>query len=586
MTTWIAVIGLGLYVLLYFFYGKKLEKNVVRVSDTCQTPADCLFDGVDYVPARRPVLFGHHFASIAGAAPIIGPVLAMAWGWVPALLWVWFGNVFIGAVHDYLSLMASVRYDGRSIQFVAADLITKSAGRRFYYVVFFLLILVIAAFGAVLGGIFVANPDVPSAYIQKIIAALILGVLMYRVRINFTAATVIGIVMLILALWGGTRLPISLGYNPWMVIMFFYIIIASAIPVDVLLQPRDYLNSWLLYFGLLIGGFAALFSCHDFSAPAFTAFAPVISGGKPTPFWPAILLIIACGSLSGFHSLVASGTSSKQLKSERDGLFIGYGGMLTEGFLSTLVIVAVAGFGLSLMQDAGQAISAESWGRQYTAAMMGSYPKAAMFTNAYARMVDTTWLNFLPFKIVKVIAGLWVASFAMTTLDTSNRLARYTLGEIFLPLKNRNRALFHFLTNRWIASVIPAAIGIWLAWSGNFTVLWPSFGSVNQLIASMALMTGAAWALKRQKVRSPMIIVPAYFLWLTVTAAIIWFCVVILPGTFREDAVTGIAVLIIELVMLAINVMFIVDFVKYGSRPADQATSDSGQEKRTVRKSR
>lgn len=566
MTTIIVAAGIALYVLLYMLYGKKLERDVVKVSDTCQTPAECMFDGVDYVSARRSVLFGHHFASIAGAAPIIGPVLAMAWGWLPALLWVWFGNIFIGAVHDYLALMASVRYDGRSIQFVASDLITKRTGQLFYYIVFFLLILVIAAFGAVLGGLFVDNPNIPSAYILKIIAALILGVLMYRMRINFLTATIAGIIMLILALWGGSIIPISLGYTSWMIIMFFYIIIASAIPVDVLLQPRDYLNSWLLYFGILIGGVAAVFSFHGFSAPAFTSFSPLISGGKATPFWPAIPLIIACGSLSGFHSLVGSGTTSKQLKTERDGLFIGYGGMLTEGFLSTLVIVAVAGFGLSLIQEAGQTISASSWGQQYTAAMMGSYPKASMFTNSYAQMVNTTWLSFIPLGIVKVIAGLWVASFAMTTLDTSNRLARYTLGELLLPLKKSNESLFRFLTNRWVASVIPAAIGIWLAWSGNFTILWPSFGSANQLIASMALMTGATWALKRQHVRSVKILLPAYFLWITITAAIIWFCAVILPGTIKSDPATGITVLCIELIMLGMNIMFIIDFIKYGNK--------------------
>jgi carbon starvation protein len=573
MTTLIVVVGLALYILLYLTYGKKLEKRVVKVSEECQTPSECMFDGVDYVPARRSVLFGHHFASIAGAAPIIGPVIAMAWGWIPALLWVWFGNVFVGAVHDYLALMASVRYDGKSIQFVASDLITKRTGHLFYYLVFFMLILLIAAFGAVLGGIFVHNPDVPSAYVFKIIAALILGILMYRMRIHFVVATIIGVIMLIVALWVGTVLPISLGYSSWMVIMFFYIIIASAIPVDVLLQPRDYLNSWLLYFGLLIGGIGAIFSFHGFTAPAFTSFAPIISGGNPTPFWPAIPLIIACGSLSGFHALVGSGTTSKQLKTERDGLFIGYGGMLTEGFLSTLVIVAVAGFGLSLMQGADQTISASEWGQQYTAAMMGSYPKAAMFTNSYAHMVASSWLNFIPLSIVKVIAGLWVASFAMTTLDTCNRLARYTLGEIFLPLKNSNASLFNFLTNRWVASVIPAVIGIWLAWSGNFTVLWPSFGSANQLIASMALMTAATWVLKRQHVRTAMTIVPAYLLWITVTAAIIWFSAVVLPGTIKADPGTGITVMCIELVMLAMNIVFMIDFIKCSNKSEYQPAS-------------
>ncbi|MFW6360296.1 MAG: carbon starvation protein A, partial [Spirochaetota bacterium] len=315
MTTLIVVVGLAVYVLLYLTYGKKLERDVVKATDD-ETPAKRMFDGVDYVPAKAPVLFGHHFASIAGAAPIVGPVLAMAWGWVPGLLWVWFGNIFIGAVHDYLALMSSVRYDGRSVQFVASDVITKRTGKTFYWLVFFLLILVIGAFGAVLGNMFIGNGSIPSAYLLKLVAALILGVLLYRVKMNFTAATLIGIALLVLAIIGGHLMPINASYGTWMAVMFFYIIIASAVPVNVLLQPRDYLNSWLLYIGLIIGALAAVFSFQGFTAPAFTSFAPIVSGGQPSPFWPVIPLIIACGSLSGFHALVGSGTSSKQLESE------------------------------------------------------------------------------------------------------------------------------------------------------------------------------------------------------------------------------------------------------------------------------
>ncbi|NOY08639.1 MAG: carbon starvation protein A [Spirochaetes bacterium] len=571
MTTLIVLVGLAIYVVLYFTYGKKLEKDVVKASNDNATPSQRLYDGVDYVPARKAVLFGHHFASIAGAAPIIGPVLAMAWGWLPALAWVWFGNIFIGAVHDYLSLMASVRYDGKSIQFVASDLITKRTGILFYWLVFFLLILVIAAFGAVLGGIFVRDPAVPSAYILKILAALILGVLMYRLKMNFTLVTIIGIIMLSLAIWGGTVIPIKATYNVWIIVMFFYIIIASAVPVNVLLQPRDYLNSWLLYFGLLIGAIGAVFSLHAFTTPAFTSFAPIISGGNPTPFWPVIPLIIACGSLSGFHSLVGSGTSSKQLEKEKDGLMIGYGAMLTEGFLSTIVVIAVAGFGFTLLKNAGQEISAAGWGSQYTHAMMAKYPKAAMFTASYAQMVASTWLKFIPVKIVEVIAGMWVASFAMTTLDTTNRLARYCLTELLSPLKDKSEGIYRFLTNRWIASLVPAAIGIWLAWSRNFTILWPSFGSANQLIAAIALLTGSAWVAKRLKSKaSAVAVIPAYFLWITVTAAIIWFIIVVLPGTIAKSPATGITVMVIEIIMLIMNIVFIIDFLRTYKKPLEE----------------
>ncbi|MFO7780453.1 MAG: carbon starvation CstA family protein, partial [Spirochaetia bacterium] len=311
MTAIIAVLGVAVYLGLYFTYGKRLENTTVKANNEIKTPAHRMFDGVDYVPAKTPVLMGHHFASIAGAAPIIGPVLAMAWGWVPALLWVWFGNIFIGAVHDYLSVMASIRYDGRSMQFVASDVITKRTGKLFYYLVMFLLILVVAAFSAVIGGMFVGNGSVPSAFGLMIVAALILGVVMYRMKVSFGLSTLLGIVMLVLAIMGGNAWPVELSRDAWFLLMFFYIIIAAAIPVDVLLQPRDYLNSWLLYAGLALGGIAAIFSFSGFTAPAFTSFAPPISGGNPTPFWPVIPLIIACGSLSGFHALVGSGTTAK-----------------------------------------------------------------------------------------------------------------------------------------------------------------------------------------------------------------------------------------------------------------------------------
>jgi len=567
MTTLIVVVGLAVYVLLYLTYGKKLERSVVKATDD-ETPSQRMFDGVDYVPAKAPVLFGHHFASIAGAAPIVGPVLAMAWGWVPGLLWVWFGNIFIGAVHDYLALMASVRYDGRSVQFVASDVISKRTGKTFYWLVFFLLILVIGAFGAVLGNMFIANGQVPSAYILKLVAALILGVLLYRVKMNFTAATIIGIIMLVLAIIGGHQFPINASRDVWMLVMFFYIIIASAVPVNILLQPRDYLNSWLLYIGLAIGGIAAIFSFTGFTAPAFTSFSPIVSGGQPSPFWPVIPLIIACGSLSGFHALVGSGTTSKQIEKEKHGLPIGYGAMLTEGFLSTIVIISVSGFGLSIIQGAGQDLTVANWGSAYAGAMNASFGAATTFTNSYAAMVDSTFLTILPTEIVKVIAGMWVASFAMTTLDTTNRLGRYTLSEILLPLKAKNEGMFNFLTNRWIASTIPAIIGIYLAWSGSFTILWPSFGSANQLIASIALLTGAAWVMKRQKAKNAnIVLIPAYLLWITVTAAIIWFSVVVLPGTIEANPTTGIVVLIIEIVMLIMNFVFIIDFLKNKDKP-------------------
>ncbi len=570
MTTLIIFVGFLLYFILYLTYGKKLERDVVKVSNEQETPSHRIYDGVDYIPARKEVLLGHHFASIAGAAPIIGPALAICWGWAPALLWVWFGNIFIGAVHDYLSLMASVRYDGKSIQFVATDLIGKRTGNAFYWIVFFLLILVVAAFAAIIGGLFVRTPAIASAYLYKIIAALILGVLIYRVKMNFGLATIIGIALLGFAIWLGVETPIAASYMTWMWVFFFYIFIVSAIPVNVLLQPRDYLNSWLLYAGLVLGFAAAVFAFKGFEVPAFAGFSPVLLGGKPTPFWPAIPLVIACGSLSGFHSLVASGTSSKQLDKETDGLMIGYGAMFLEGFLSTIVIVSIAGFGYAALKTAAAAkaveftLNASNWGATFTgiSGKLG-LSKANLFVQSYADMVSATWLSFIPAQYVKVLAGMWVASFAMTTLDTTNRLARYCLAEMAAPLKESTEGLYNVLTNRWVASIIPAAIGIYLAASGNWLVIWGSFGAANQLIASIALMTGAAYVAKKLKSGfANAAVIPALLLWVTVTAGLLWFILIVQPGSIAAKPIPGWTIMVILIVLFILNFVFIFDFIK------------------------
>lgn len=569
MTALIIIVGFLLYLILYFVYGKKIERDVIMASDSNEAPSKRLYDGVDYIAARKEVLLGHHFASIAGAAPIIGPAVAICWGWLPGLLWVWFGNIFIGAVHDYLALMASVRYDGKSIQFVAKDIMGKRTGVAFYWIVFFLLILVVAAFAAVVGGMFVGKGGgaIASSYLFKIIAALILGVLLYRVKMNFVLATVIGIIMLVCALALGVMFPITLGKMTWMWVFFFYIVIAAAIPVNVLLQPRDYLNSWLLYAGLVLGFLGALFAFRGFEVPVATTFSPILLGGKPTPFWPAIPLVIACGSLSGFHSLVASGTSSKQLAKETDGLLIGYGSMFMEGFLSTIVVVSIAGFGYAALKNAGvteAVLNAGNWGAAFTKASASvKLGGPNLFVQSYADMVNATWLSFIPVQYVKVLAGMWVASFAMTTLDTTNRLARYCISEMALPLKESTAGVYNLLTNRWIASIIPAAIGIYLGASGNFLILWGSFGAANQLIAAIALMTGAGFVAKKLKSKfANAAVIPALLLWITVTCGTAWFIIVVVPGDIAAKPVPGWSVMIICIVLLVLNFVFIYDFIK------------------------
>ncbi|RMG59767.1 MAG: carbon starvation protein A [Deltaproteobacteria bacterium] len=561
-STLLIAAGLLLYFVLYHTYGKYLKRSVVG-EPTQEVPSKRLYDGVDYVPANRYVLFGHHFASVAGAAPIVGPAIALAWGWFPALAWVWLGNIFIGAVHDYLSLMSSVRYDGHSVQWIAGKIIRKRTGYAFAWFIFFVLILVVAAFGAVLGKLFVKQPAVPTSYILKIGAALILGVLLYRVKMNFRLATVIGIIMLIAAIYFGKMFPIKAGYKTWLAVFFVYIIVAASIPVHVLLQPRDYLNAWLLVGGLIIGGIAILFSFKAVTMPAVTVYSAPIIGGKPTPFWPVIPLIIACGSLSGFHAIVASGTSSKQLSSEEDGLFVGYGGMLTEGFLSTLVVVAIATFGMKVLspeKTAALAGGASAFANNYIGAAKSVGGPVGIFSKSYAEAANS--VLGLPKEFMVILASMWVASFAMTTLDTTNRLARYTFSEIFEPFKDTSPGFYGFITNRWVASAIPAFIGIGLAWTGAWTVIWPAFGGANQMLASIALMTGAAWAIRVQKAKGMNVLIPALFLWVTVTLAMIWYLIVAVPTFYAKNPVQAVILGAIMVVMLALNFLLIYDFYK------------------------
>ena len=552
MTTLILVIALAIYLGFYFTYGKSLQSKLLRSHEAPEAPSKRLSDGVDYVPTSKFVLFGHHFASIAGAGPIVGPALAVAWGWLPGLLWIWFGNIFIGAIHDYLALTASVRYDGRSVQFVAQDLIGKKAGKSFGWFILFLCILVVAAFGDIVAGQFAGNGAVASTFFLFCLAAIVLGLLMYRTRLPFVVSSLIGIVLLVLAFAIGRRVGIPASKDVWFLVIFIYIIIASALPVNILLQPRDYLNSFLLYFGLLAGGVAALIAVKGFdSIPVFTSFNAVVIGGKPSPFWPTVPLVIACGALSGFHALVASGTSSKQLRDEKDSLFVGYGAMLTEGFLSTIVVISIAAFGIQALGE-GKVLAT------------GALPR---FTSSYGAMVSSA-LPFFTATFMTLFASIWVSSFALTTLDTTNRLGRYIVGELALPLKEKSPGVYNLFNNKWFGSLVVAFFGIGLAWTGNYTVLWPAFSGANQLIASIVMLTVAMWVRKDLNEKyTNLVLVPAILLWVTVTAGLIWYEIVIIPGHFADPSnikavITGVVVGSINIIMLVMNVVMIVAFFK------------------------
>lgn len=553
MSALIAIIALAIYLVFYFVYGRTIQSKLLKSQDAPDAPSKRLQDGVDYVPANKFVLFGHHFASIAGAGPITGPAMAIAWGWLPGLLWIWFGNIFIGAIHDYLALAASIRYDGRSVQFVAQDMIGKRAGTSFGWFILFLCILIVAAFGDIVAGQFAADGRVFSAFFLFCVAAIFTGFIMYKSPLGMGWGSLIGVVLIIAAFWLGGMIPINASKDVWFIVIFLYIVIAAALPVNFLLQPRDYLNSFLLYFGLLAGGLAAFFSFGAFdSVPLFTSFSAKVISGQPSPFWPTVPLVIACGALSGFHALVASGTSSKQIASEKDALFVGYGAMLTEGFLATLVIISIASFGDVAMGDWEAVLKTPALNR---------------FVLSYGSMVSST-LPFLTKEFMTLFAAVWVSSFALTTLDTTNRLGRYLVQEMALPLKDKSPGWYGILENKWVASLVIAFVGIFLARSGGYNALWPAFSGANQLIASIVMLTVAVWVKNKLNPKyTNVVLIPAIFLWVTVTVAIIWYEIVVIPTFFVNTkdvmkVITGSLVGLINIIMLVLNFVTIVSFTK------------------------
>ena len=564
------LLAAAIYLGMYFSYGKSLQNKVVRADPNRPTPAHRLYDGVDYVPAHPLVLYGHHFASIAGAGPIVGPAIAMAWGWLPGLLWVWFGNVFIGAVHDYLALMSSVRYDGKSVQWIAGKLMSKRTGIAFELYIWFALLLVVAAFTAVIAGIFTKTPQAATASILFLVTAIIVGWLMYKTSLHFAGSTIVGLTLLIISIWLGFKYPIHASYHAWAIFLLFYIIIAASLPVWILLQPRDYLNAYILWFGLILGGvaFAILGAKGAFTAPAYTTWSAHVVGGKPSPFWPTIPLVIACGSLSGFHSIVGSGTSSKQLDNEIHGLMVGYGGMFTEGFLSTIVIASIAVYGIKVFADAGIDINAINWAAIYAPSVAKTIGKVGIFAKSYAYGVQDAF--GIPFKTGVVFASLWVSAFVLTSLDTATRLGRFAWQELFGMFMDTSSGTGKAITNKWLASIIIAGLGVALAWGNDWLILWPAFSGMNQMLASIALMTAALWVTKVQRAGkwSWAVLIPALFLWITVTLALLWFLVVVVPGI--SAVATRYAVGIITLTGIGLNFLLAFDFWEAWKRPAEE----------------
>jgi len=457
------------FVIAYIFYGRYVAR-LLGIDPNRKTPAHTLNDGVDYVPARAPVLLGHHFASIAGAAPIIGPITAAVFGWVPVLIWIVFGSIFMGAVHDLSSLIASVRHEGKSIGEVIENQIGHRGKQLFLIFSWSTLVLVIAAFTILVVKTFIQTPAVGTSSALFIVLAIIFGFSIYRSRVPLGIATVVGVILLLLCVYLGVKYPLVFSSDVarfsqiWTIIVLVYIFIASVTPVWILLQPRDYLNSFLLYL-LLFGALVGLFFAHP--TIEYSAFITV-SDPKLGFIFPILFVTVACGAISGFHSLVSSGTTAKQLNNEKDARLIGYGGMLIESLLAVIALITV----IILIPADARAI-----GNPIT-----------IFANGVGGFMGKLGLSA---HVGITFSALAVSAFALTSLDTATRLGRFAFQEFFKSDKKT------FLNNRFIATlftILPAAI---LALTGSYQSIWPIFGSANQLLAALALLAVSVWLAKK-----------------------------------------------------------------------------------------
>lgn len=480
---WIIITAFIVFLIAYSFYSKFIARGI-GIDPLIKTPAHTVYDGIDYVPAKAPVLLGHHFASIAGAAPIIGPIVAIAFGWLPVLLWIFIGSIFMGAVHDFTSLMASIRHGGRSIGEVIEEEI-GSRGKVFFLIFSWsALILVVAVFIIIVSKTFEAVPAVASASVFFIAVAIIFGIFLNRLNMPLAISTIIGIMLLTLSFYLGYKLPINLSAITWSYVLLGYIFIASITPVWILLQPRDYLNSFILYLLMIMSIAGIIYVNPEIKIPAFTTFHVEGLGY----LFPILFVTIACGAISGFHSLVASGTTAKQLNNEKDARLVGYGSMLIESLLAVIALIT-AGI---LIQDKYMEL------RQNP-------------VEAFAYSLGNIMTCFgLSLDAGKIFASLAVSAFALTSLDTATRLSRFAFQEFFHKKNCKDNEQSVFSNNRYIATIVCVTVAGLLAVSGHGMKIWPIFGSANQLLSALALLSVTAWLTRQKKknwfVRIPMVL--------------------------------------------------------------------------------
>jgi len=524
----IMVVAFVGYLLAYRLYGRFVGKKIFALSNANKTPSVTMEDGQDYVPTRKGIIFGHHFTSIAGTGPIVGPAIGVIWGWLPALIWVLVGTIVMGAVHDFGALVMSLRNQGKSISEITSKYINNRTRTIFFLIVLLELWIVIAIFGLIIAIIFNMYPQSVFPVWMEIPIAILLGWIIYKRGGNVGLYTFIAVFLMYVTVILGHFLPLAMpaiagipATGVWSILLFIYAFIASTLPVTTLLQPRDYINAWqlfiamaLLIIGVLVSGIGGKL---QIVAPAVRA----VPEGAP-PLWPMLFITIACGAISGFHSLVSSGTTAKQVKTEEDALFVGYGSMVFEGALATIVIIAVvAGIGIAYTTADGAVLTGTAaWTHHYAtwagAAGLGS--KVAAFVVGGANMIATFGI---PKAIAIIIMGVFVASFAGTTLDTATRIQRYVVQELAGDIR------LGFMQNRYAATAFAVITAAVLAFATGASgagamKLWPVFGATNQCLAALALLAITLYLKQRGGLRYLVSGLPAAFMIVMTTWGLIY----------------------------------------------------------------
>lgn len=572
------VCALLYFALGYKFYGGFIAR-LFKVDNSIPTPAVVNQDGVDYVPTHPGVLFGHHFASIAGAGPIIGPIVACQFGWLPALLWIFIGCVFIGAMHDFAALFLSVRNNGRSIGYIIEKIMSIWGRQLFLFFCWACLILVVAVFGTLVANTFVSNPAVATASIIFILMAPVFGFVTSK-GVSLRTASIIFVPLVFVSVYVAYKFPLDLGAlfglekegvrNVWLAFLGIYALVASVCPVQWLLQPRDYLSSYLLYAMIILGVLGIVVYNPSIEMSDFTGFV-VDNGTSRSSLFPDLFILIACGACSGFHSLVSSGTTSKQIRAEKDIQLIGYGGMIVEGVLGVMSLIAVI------------------WLSDVSFAEAVKNPVTA-FSSGIGTFVGALGL---PVELCTVFISLSISAFMLTSLDTATRLGRFVWQELFSPSYTRQQNIENgtekqkidfvaprkkhgavmdamlgvigvvrkFSANAFMASLLVLLLAGLMVFSGSATAIWPVFGASNQLLASLTLLAVTIY-LFAKKSHYLIALIPTVLM----IVMSIWGLVEIAAKYFSTNAVltvSSIFLIFMALMLVLLSLTIVIRTIRY-----------------------